>query len=296
MFSFHFHDICYSASHKQTSCFRVLEILFEKRNFSFRIPQKVWLIYDITYCKGVDPIQMGSADEEKPWKILSLRCRGCSAAILHYLHSTDLPLGYIALTLGSWRHWGLKSITPKSFCSNSETVVGELHRRASMTRNFRGWQCCPRRLVLKHTLKGKAESIQSFYTLAPNISRNLHTLKCKSDFLGPSDNSNLGSFRITDHWLGDFVPTYSMTTDEVTNLFMENITQDSTQPFHHHHLPSQWRLCDAVVSVSSLALSHSCIQIPSGGYQGHLLCPKPQFLPMCCLGGLRGDEAMVVCS
>ena len=228
--------------------------------------------------------------KKNPELFLSPRCRGCSAAIPHYLSSTDFPVGYIALIAGSWRHWHLKSITPKCFVLNSEKAVGEPHRRASTSRNFGGWLCCPRRPVLNHSLEGKAESTQSFYTLALNISRKVHTLKCKL-----SDNSNLESFRLTDHWLENFAPTYSLMTDQITNC-MKNIMQASTRPFHHPHLLSQQWLCDTVVSTLSLALGHSCIQIPSGGNGWHLLCLKPRFLRTGCLGGLGGDEATAVCS
>lgn len=224
-----------------------------------------------------------------------LGAQGCSAAILHYLSSTDMPVGYIALTAGSWRDWGLKSITPKcvgfKFWNSGGWAAQESEQEQELRR-------LARRPVLNHSLEGKADSIQSFYTLAFNISRKVHALKCKLKFkwyfLGPSDTSNLESFRCRDHWLRDFAPTYSLMTDQITHLRMKNIMQVSTRPFHHPHLLSQQWLCDTVVFISSLALGHGCIQIPPGGNGWHLLCLKPWFLRTGCLGELAGDEAMAV--
>lgn len=115
---------------------------------------------------------------------------------------------------------------------NSRRAVQE----SECTQNFGGWLCSPRRPVLNQ--ERKAESTQSFYILALNTSRKVHTLKCKWYFLGLSDNSNLESFRLTGHRLRGFAPTHSLMTDQITNLYMKNITQASTQPFHHPHLPS----------------------------------------------------------
>lgn len=146
--------------------------------------------------------------------------------------------------------------------------------------------------------RGKTREVSKFGSFALNISRKVHTLKltlkCKWHFLGPSDNSNLESCRLTDHWLGDFAPTYSWMTDQITNLCRKIIMQASTWHFLHPHLLSQQWLCDTVVSVSSLALSPGCIQIPLGGNGWHLLCLKRWFWRMGCLGGLGWDEVTVV--
>lgn len=82
-------------------------------------------------------------------------------------------------SLNLWDTGGLLSITPKCFGLNDGTVMGEQHRRARVSRNFRSWLCHPRSRVLNHSLEGKAECTQSFYILALNRSRKVHLLKCK---------------------------------------------------------------------------------------------------------------------
>lgn len=109
-----------------------------------------------------------------------------------------------------------------------------------------------------------------------------------------ADNSE--SFRLTHHWFRDFAPTYSLMTDQITNLSVKNIMQVSICSFPHPHLPSHQHLCDMVESISSLALGHGGTQLPLGGNEWHLLCFKPCFLHMGYLGGLWGHEGMVVCS
>lgn len=103
-------------------------------------------------------------------------------------------LVFIVLITESLRHRGLISITPKPKCFdlNYETVMGEQHRRAYVSRNFRGWLCHSISPVLNHSLEGKAECTPSFYTLALNWSRKIHPVKCKHYFLvsttlNPSD-------------------------------------------------------------------------------------------------------------
>lgn len=157
---FSWYNIWYFPSHKQASCFTVLEILFEKMNFSFHIPQRVRLSWYMTSLIVKVQIQykLGVLMKENPEPFLSFRCRGCSAAILHYLSSADLPVGYIALTAGSWRHWSLKSITPKCFGLSSETV-GELCRKVSVCRTLEVGYVAPEDLSWTRREKQRAPKV-----------------------------------------------------------------------------------------------------------------------------------------
>lgn len=171
--------------------------------------------------------------------------------------------------------------------------MGEPHRRACVSRNFRGWLCHPRSPVLNHILKGKAESTQSFYTLILNRSRKVRTLKCKWYFLvlttrSPSDLQITASETL--HWLIHWWRTKSQTSAWKTSCKLLH-GLFTTLIF------LQQCLCDTVVFLSSLALGHGGTQLPLGGNEWNLLCLwKPRFLRMGCLGGLWGDEVMVVCS
>lgn len=69
--------------------------------------------------------------------------------------------------------------------------------------------------------------------------------------LSCADNSE--SFRLTDHCLRDFALTYSLMTDQITNLCVKNIMQASTWSFHHPHLPSAmsvWYSCVLMIPSS----------------------------------------------
>lgn len=55
----------------------------------------------------------------------------------------------------------------------------EQHIRTCVSRNFRVSLYHPRSPVLNHSLEGEAKSTQTFYTLALNRSRKVHTLTCK---------------------------------------------------------------------------------------------------------------------
>lgn len=93
MFSFHFHLVL-------STCFTVPEILFEKTKLSFCISQRVWLSWYMTslIVKMYFQNKLGVLTKINPELSLSLRHRGCSAAILHlpqfnwfscWLHCTD---------------------------------------------------------------------------------------------------------------------------------------------------------------------------------------------------------------
>ena len=96
---FSWYNIWYFPSHKQASCFTVLEILFEKRNFSFRIPQRVRLSWYMTsvIVKVQIQYQLGALMKENPEPFLSLRC----GAVLQQFFTTSVQLICLLVTL----HW-----------------------------------------------------------------------------------------------------------------------------------------------------------------------------------------------
>lgn len=153
--------------------------------------------------------------------------------------------------------------------------MGEPHRRACVSRNFRGWLCHPRSPVLNHILKGKAESTQSFYALILNRSRKVRTLKCKWYFLvlttrSPSDLQITASETLHQliHWwrTKSQASAWKTSCKLLHGLFTTLIFL-------------QQCLCVTLMFLWSLALGHGGTQLPLGGNEWNLLCLwKPRFL------------------
>lgn len=120
---------------------------------------------------------------------LSLRCRGCSAAILHlppftwfscWLHCTDHWI---------FETWGFNINHSRMFWFKLWNSDGWMTQESMCEQELQRLAVSPQKSCLEPQPGGKSRSTRSFYTLALNRSRKAHTLKCKWYFLALTTRS-----------------------------------------------------------------------------------------------------------